>query len=139
MKITRVARIVALGLLAYGGLVVVVESTLGLLQPEVGGTFIITTTNDEGFSSDRVLAQNFSGGRLYASANHWPRAWYHDAVKNPKVRVTLDGVTADYVAVPVDAEEYERVEAEIGNGIGLKFLFGFAPQKFLRLDPVEGR
>ena len=139
MKIAGIARIVALGLLAYAGLVVAVESTLGLLQPEVSDTFIITTTNAEGISSDRVLAQNFSGERLYASANHWPRAWYHDAMKNPKVRVTLDGVTADYVAVPVDAEEHERVEAEIGNGIGLKFLFGFAPQRFLRLDPVEGR
>ncbi len=139
MKITGFARIVALGLLAYVGLVVVVESTLGLLQPEVGGTFVITTTDEEGISSDRVLVQNFSGGRLYASANHWPRAWYHDAVKNPKVRVTLDGVMADYVAVPVDTEEHERVEAEIGNGIMLKFLFGFAPQRFLRLDLVEGR
>jgi hypothetical protein len=139
MTITGFARIVALGLMAYAGLVLVVESTLGLLQPEVGDTFIITTTNEEGISSDKVLAQNFSGGRLYASANHWPRAWYHDAVKNPKVKVTLDGVAADYVAVPVDAEQHKRVEAELRNGIGLKFLFGFAPQRFLRLDPAEDR
>ena len=74
MKIAPVARIVGIGLLAYAGLVVVVESTLGFVQPDVGETFVLTTTNAEGVSSDRVLAQNFSGGRLYASANHWPRA-----------------------------------------------------------------
>ncbi len=136
MKITRIT---ALGLLAYAGLVLVVESSLGLLQPEVGDTFVLTTTNEDGVSSDRVLAQNFSGEQLYASANHWPRAWYHDAMGRPEVKVTLNGVTSDYIAVPVDAAEHERVEADIGNGIGLKFLFGFAPQRFLRLDPVEDR
>ena len=49
----------------------------------------------------------------------------------------MDGVTADYIAVAIDEAEHRRVEAENGNGIGLKFLFGFAPQRFLRLDPVE--
>ena len=55
------------------------------------------------------------------------------------MRVTLDGVTADYVAVPIDDEEHARVVPDIGNPIALKALFGFAPQRFLRLDPVESR
>ncbi|MDJ0786485.1 MAG: hypothetical protein QNK05_06725 [Myxococcota bacterium] len=136
MEITRVARIVGIGILAYVGLVVVVESALGLLQPDPGDTFVITTTDAEGVSSDRILSQNWSGSQLYASANHWPRAWYRAALANPQVKVTLDGVTADYVAVPVDEAEYERVDADIGNPIAVKFLFGFAPQRYLRLDPV---
>ena len=60
-------------------------------------------------------------------------------MNDPRVKVTLDGVTADYVAVPIDEAERSRIEPEIGNGIALKFLFGFAPQRFLRLDPVESR
>ncbi|MEN8158466.1 MAG: hypothetical protein ABFS41_00180 [Myxococcota bacterium] len=137
MKIALVVRIVVIGLLAYAGLVVAVESTLGFFQPKDGSTFIITTTDEDGVSTDRVLSQNFSGGRLYASANHWPRAWYNEALRNPRVKATVDGVSADYIAVEIDAEEHRRVAAEHGNGIGLKFLFGFAPQRFLRLDPVE--
>jgi hypothetical protein len=31
------------------------------------------------------------------------------------------------------------VAAEIGNGIVFKIMVGFAPQRFLRLDPVESR
>ena len=51
----------------------------------------------------------------------------------------MDGTTVDYIAVPVDDEEHERVAAEIGNGIVFKIMVGFAPQRFLRLDPVESR
>ena len=91
------------------------------------------------FSTDRVLGRDFAGGKHYASANHWPRAWYDNALENPRVQVTMDGTTADYIAVPVDDEEHERVAAEIGNGIGFKIMVGFAPQRFLRLDPVESR
>lgn len=133
----KIIRIVGIVLVAYVGLVVVVESALGFLQPDVGATFVITTTDADGVSSDRILAQNFSGGRLYASANHWPRAWYHAARANPSVRVTLDGVTRDHVAVPIEGDEHDRVDADLGNPIALKFFFGFAPQRYLRLDPVE--
>ena len=131
-------KIVGIGLMGYVALVVVLELTLGLVQPEFGDTIVITTTGSDGVSSERVLGRDFSGGRLYASANHWPRAWYNDALENPRVRVTMDGVTADYIAVPVDEEEHARVSRDIGNGIGFKIMVGFAPQRFLRLDPVGG-
>jgi hypothetical protein len=51
--------------------------------------------------------------------------------------MTMDGTTGDYIAVPVDDEEHERVAAEIGNGIVFKIRVGFSPQRCLRLDPVE--
>ena len=63
-------------------------------------------------------------------------AW-RNATENPRVQMTMDGTTADYIAVPVENEEPERVAAEIGNGIVWKIMVGFAPQRFLRLDPVE--
>ena len=139
MELSRIARAAGFGLLAYVGLVVALETLLGVLQPDTGDTIVITTTDADGVSTDRVLGRDFAGGKHYASANHWPRAWYNNALKNPRVRVTMDGTTADYIAVPVDDEEHERVAAEIGNGIVFKIMVGFAPQRFLRLDPVERR
>ncbi len=136
MEFSRLAKRVGVALLAYVGLVVVFETLLGVFQPETGDTIVITTTDAEGVSNDRVLGRDFAGGKHYASVNHWPRAWYHNALANPRVQVTMDGTTADYVAVPIDDEEHERVAAEIGNGILFKIMVGFAPQRFLRLDPV---
>ena len=132
-------KIVGIGLLAYVALVVVLESTLGLVQPEFGDNIVITTTDSDGVSSDRVLGRDFSGGRLYASANHWPRAWYNDALENPRVRVTMDGVTADYIAVPVEGEEYAQVVADWPIPLRMRFLMGFAPRSLLRLDPQSPR
>jgi hypothetical protein len=137
MKWSRVAKTVGFGLLAYVGIVVVFETLLGVVQPDTGDTIVITTTDANGASTDRVLGRDFAGGRHYASANHWPRAWYKNALGNPRVQVTMDGTTADYIAVPVDDEEHGRVAAEIGNGIVFKIMVGFAPQRFLRLDPVD--
>ena len=137
MEFSRVAKTVGFGLLAYVGFVVVFETWLGLTQPETEDNIVITTTDASGVSTDRVLGRDFAGGKHYASANHWPRAWYNNALENPRVQVTMDGTTADYIAVPVDDEEHERAAAEIGNGILFKLLVGFAPQRFLRLDPVE--
>ena len=137
MEFSRVAKTVGFGLLAYVGFVIVFETMLGLVQPKDEDNIVITTTDASGVSTDRVLGRDFAGGQHYASANHWPRAWYNNALENPRVQVTMDGTTADYIAVPVDDEEHERVAAEIGNGIMFKILVGFAPQRFLRLDPVE--
>jgi hypothetical protein len=139
MNFSRVAKTLGIGLLVYVGFVVLVETMLGVVQPDTGDTLVITTTDAAGVSSDRVLGRDFAGGRHYASANHWPRAWYENALAHPRVQVTMDGTTADYIAVPVDDEEHERVAAEIGNGVAFKILVGFAPQRFLRLDPVESR
>ena len=70
---------------------------------------VITTTDDSGESRARRLARLDSNGRIYVSAHHWPRGWYHRALENPDVRVEIDGEVADYVAVRVEGEEFERV------------------------------
>ena len=139
MQWSRIAKVVGLGLLGYVALVVVFETLLGVFQPETGDTIVITTTDSDGVSSDRVLGRDFAHGTHYASVNHWPRVWYHNALANPRVQVTMDGTTADYIAVPIDDEEHERVAAEIGNGILFKIMVGFAPQRFLRLEPADSR
>jgi deazaflavin-dependent oxidoreductase (nitroreductase family) len=114
---------------------------LGYYQPsfEEAGIpmLVITTTDSSGQPRDRRLANFETDGKVYLSAHHWPRGWYHEAVANPEVRVEIDGVTADYVAIPVEGEEFDRVAAEHPLGFVVMFLMGFPPERdILRLDPA---
>ena len=108
-------------------------------QPEnIGGPTIVFSTQDaEGKSYDRVLSPIELDGEFFVAANHWPRAWYHRALENPDVRVTRDGETTDYRAVPVSDEERERLLGESGFPLVAYVFTGFAPRQFLRLDPPQ--
>ncbi len=121
----------------YVAFVVAFETLfLGLYQPKLGSTgipmLVITTANGE-----RRLARLETDGKLYVSAHHWPRGWYSRALENPNVRVEIDGVVADYIAVAVEGEEFERVAAEHPLPLPILFLMGFPPPRdILRLDPA---
>ncbi len=124
----------------YIGIVVAFESLIGFFQPRgraVGEvTLVITTTAEDGNTNDRVLSRLESSGQLYVSANHWPRAWYDQALKNPDVEIALDGERmAAYLAVPVTGEEHDRVNSDNRHGLAFRVLTGFPPRYFLRLDP----
>ncbi len=113
MKVLKWVAIVAA---VYIGFVVVFEAVImGMIQPKLEGAalpmLVITTTDDSGESEVRRLAQLEVDGQIYVSAHHWPRGWYHRAVANPEVRVEVDGVESNYLAVPVDDEELDRVAA----------------------------
>lgn len=118
---------------AYSGCMTAVAA----FQPEnVGGpTIVITTTDAEGRSYDRVVSPIERDGQLFVAANHWPRAWYRRALRNPDVRVTRDGTTTDYRAVPVSEEERGRLLDDSGFPMVAYLFTGFAPRQFLRLDP----
>ena len=133
MKALKIAGIV---FLVYVAIVVVFESLIGYFQPEGGDTVVITTFDAQGEGRERVLSGLDSGDAFYVAVNHWPRAWYRRALENPRVRVARDGETQDYLAVPVTDEEHDRVNAEHPIPIVVSFLMGFAPRRFLRLDPV---
>lgn len=135
----KAAKGIAILLLVYIGIVVAFESMIGYFQPVNQTTLVITTTHQNGSSNDRVLARLESDGKLYVAANHWPRAWYRQALENPNVEVALDveGVEKKaYRAVPINGDEHERVEGENSAGIGFRILTGFPPRYFLRLDPA---
>ncbi len=140
----KIAKRIGILLLAYVALVVAFESMIGIMQPRAGDTLVIHTTDAGGETSDRVLAHLESQGKIYVAANHWPRAWYNEALENPKVAVTLvnedgsDGPRGEYLAVPVSDEEHARVHAENNPGLVFRFLTGFPPREFLRLDPRVG-
>ena len=132
MKALKIAAIV---LLVYVGIVAAFESLIGTLQPASGATIVLTTFDADGKAHDRVVSRLESDGKLYVAANHWPRAWYRRALANPEVKVTLDGAKADYRAVPVTGAEHDRVESENRHGLFFRFLTGFPPRYFVRLDP----
>ena len=131
----KFVKIIAIVFVAYVGIVVAFESLIGYFQPAGQTTLVITTTDEAGKASDRVLSRLESNGHLYVAANHWPRAWYTQALENPQVQVTLDDAKAPYLAVPVIDEEHDRVDAEHSLGPVVRILTGFPPRYFVRLDP----
>jgi hypothetical protein len=127
----------------YVAFVVIFESVyLGYMQPsfEDGGIPMldIVTKDDSGNLNKRRLARlESSEGRLYVSAHHWTRGWYHELVANPDVGVEIDGVAANYLAVNVVGDEFERVAAEFPLPFVVRFLMGFPPERdIVRLDPA---
>ena len=132
MKALKIIVIVAFG---YAGMVVAFESMIGVLQPEAKGTLMIITTDENGRPHERVLSAVESGGKLYVAANHWPRAWYEQALQSPELRVRIAGKEQSVVAVPVSGEEHDRLMAEHPRGLVFRIVTGFPPRYFLRLDP----
>lgn len=132
MKALKIVLVLAL---VYVGIVVVFESLLGVIQPAGGSTLVITTFDADGTPHDRVVSRLESDGQLYVAVNHWPRAWYRRLLENPDVQVTLEGETADYVAVPAVGAERDRVDREHARSVAFLFVTGFPPRHIVRLDP----
>ena len=128
-------KIIAIVVLVYVLIVATFESLIGTLQPAGGSTLVLTTFDADGTPHDRVLARLDTDGKVYVSANHWPRAWYHRVLANPDVQANIDGTKKSYRAVSVTGAEAERVEREHPHGLGFRFLTGFPPRYFVRLDP----
>ncbi len=131
----KVVKILAILIGIYVLIVVAFELRIGILQPDLGNTLVITTSDEDGNARDRVLTRLKSDGLIYVSAHHWPRAWYRRAVANPEVEVRVDGEKKAYWAVEVTGDEYDRVVAEYPRPLVGLVLQGFAPRRILRLDP----
>ncbi len=134
MRILKIAAVLAL---VYVGIVVAFESLIGYFQPADASTLVISTTGPDGDAHERVVSRLDSDGKLYVAANHWPRAWYRQALENPRVQVVAgDGERAPYLAVPVTDAERQRLFDEHALPLTVKVLTGFPPRRFLRLDPA---
>ena len=130
-----IAKILLIAALVYMAFVAVAEALIGLIQPDMDGGVRLTTTGADGRESDRMLAGFRFDEKLYVSSNHWLRGWYHEALAEPDVIVEVNGVEGPYRAVPIEGEERERVAHAYRMGFVLRFICGFAPSRFLRLDP----
>ena len=127
-------KIIVILLVLYALLVVLFESSLGYFQPESASTLQIATINADGTVNQRILARIDSAGQLYVAANHWPRAWYREALANPSVEVNLENGQGSYISVPVEGAEHDSVNADSSLGLMFRILTGFPPRYFLRLD-----
>lgn len=123
----------------YVGIVVVFESLLGYYQPKGDDNLVITVTEDDGSKSQRVLSLFQSQGELYLAANHWPRAWFRQVQKQPNVHLEFGGERADrsghYVAIPISDADHDRVLNDNRIPFVGRFLMGFPPREFLRIEP----
>lgn len=131
----KALKILAGLVVVYVLVVVVFESLLGYYQPAGETTLTITTLDEDGQPHQRVLSQLVSDEKIYVAANHWPRAWFNQALANPNVEVTKNGETLAYTAVPATDAEDARLRSENPHGIVFKLLTGFPPRYFVRLDP----
>ena len=139
----KAIKLLAIVLGVYVGLVVAVESLVGIMggrhvtrgvQP--GETWLlISTTAADGVRKDAVVAGVESDGKLYVAANHWPRGWYNRAVENADVEITREGKKIASRAVPVSGEERVRIAEDYSLPWIVRLLTGFPPRSFLRLDP----
>ena len=142
MKLLKILGIVAAGYVTF---VVLFEGVfLGYFQPKAENfglpMIVITTTDASGDTSHRRIAAFEMDGKLYVSAHHWPRGWYHNAVANPEVIVESDDGVGDYVAVTVTGGEFERVATGFPLPFPVRFAMGFPPKRdIMRLDPASPR
>ena len=131
----RMVKILGIVFLIYVAIVAIFESLLGYYQPSSDGTMVITTTNAQGEQADRVLAKLESDGKLYAAANHWPRAWFHQAQEHPDIAITIGEEKTAHRAVLISGPEFEKVNSEHALPLFFRVLTGFPPRYILRLDP----
>lgn len=129
-------KIVIILMASYAMLVVLFESSLGYFQPESASTLQIATVDADGAVNQRIVARLESAGQLYVAANHWPRAWYREALANPVVQINSGSEQGGYVAVPIEGIEHDSVNADNSLGLMFRILTGFPPRYFLRLDPA---
>lgn len=133
MQLTEILLIVVL---VYVGFLALMEALIGFIQPWMQEGARLKTTDAEGRTPERMLAGARFDGRLYVGSNHWLRGWYRQALAERRVLVEVDGVEAAYSAVSIEGEERARVSDAYRMGFVLRFICGFAPSKFLRLDPA---
>jgi len=131
----KIFKIVAGDFLVYLGLVALLPGITGYLQPEWKGGVQIVTTGSDGNERERVLAGYWVDGKLYVCSNYWLRGWYNHAVENPEVEVVVDGKRSAYTAVPVQGAKHDQLVARYKKPLQDYILFGFAPRRYLQLDP----
>ena len=88
---------------------------------------VVGRGEDEPHNSDQIDMENLLRCTI--------RGWYNRSLEKPEVRVTRNGETGEYRAVPVTGAEHDRVAGGNSLGAALRILTGFPPRYFVRLDP----
>ena len=135
MQLNKGIKLILILLAVYVGIVVLFEFSLGFFQPESGNTIVIETFDAEGNGYTRVVSLLTSASNEYVAVNHWPRAWYRRLEETPRIGVTRDGGQTIFGARMVSGAEHDRVQADNPTPFAFRFLTGFSPRYFVRLDP----
>lgn len=126
--------VILLIIVTYLALVLLLEAVVGKFQPDMAG--VVTLHLD---TKDRFVERKLYGfehdNTLYVASNHWFRSWYHAVLANPELQVERAGALNTYTAVPIQGDELVEVKRAYGQGFLLRLACGFAPQRFIRLDP----
>lgn len=128
---------VILALIAgYIVLLLVLEAVIWKTQPDMenGVTLFV---NLDGTTVPRKLYGFDYDNKLYVSSNHWFRRWYHAVLKSPDIDVEHAGEIRPCTAIPIVGDELVKISEAYKMGFFLRTLCGFAPRRFLRLDPRE--
>ena len=137
----KLLKLVGYLFVGYVSLVFLFEAVfLGIFQHTIEvdrlKNLVITTTDSTGHPDPRRITYVMVGPSIYVSAHHWPRAWYHQAIKDPYIVVELNDSKNDYLAVHIAGREFQSVAEAFPLPFVVRFLMGFPPQRnILRLDP----
>jgi hypothetical protein len=131
----RASKLLLIMLALYVLLVVLFESLLGFYQPQQSNTMVITTFEDDLQANDRVVERLEIEGEIFVAVNHWPRAWARRLRNNPDIQMSHKGVTGNFSAVVLSGTEHEQGKVDFSVPFLFKFITGFPPRFFVRLDP----
>lgn len=127
-----------IALVAYVGIVVLFESLIGYFQPANEATLSLTVYEEDGAPHHRVLSRIEREDDIYVAVNHWPRAWFHALQENPNVQVAFgDRDFAGTAVVVDDPTEITRIKGGRSVPLFFRFLTGFPPRYYVRLDPNQ--
>ena len=122
-------------LLAYVGIVILFESSLGYFQPRNENTLLLSMQDTFGQTHDRMLSPFELNDELYVAVNHWPRQWYKRLKANPSVTLVYQGESKQVLAVPVtETAELSQITEAYQLGFLFRLLTGFPPRAFVRLE-----
>ena len=124
-------------LIGYMGLVIVFESSLGLIQPRSGDTMVITSFEIDGKAINRVVSRLEQGNDVFAAVNHWPRAWARRISQNPDVHITYNETTLNFNAVILEGGEHDKAVSDFPVPLAFRILTGFPPRYFFRFELQE--
>ncbi len=125
-------------IIAYLVILLFVEVVVWRIQPAMDGGVMLIIPGDGDALMKRTVYGYRHDGTLYVSSNHWFRSWYRAALRQRDIEVLAEGLDEPrrYTATIVAGDELSRVREGYNMGFFLRLLCGFAPRKFLRLDPV---
>ena len=118
----------------YVTLLLLLEFVAWKLQPDMEDCVVLHFLKADKPDSRKLYGFDHKN-KLYVSSNHWFRQWYNAVLENPTINVERDGGRESYTAISVEGDELAEISRAYKLGFIIRLMSGFAPRRFLRLDP----